>query len=277
MSNLHSSFLGIPGTHIMGILNVTPDSFSGDGVLDTDVIVRRGLDMIQNGATILDVGGESSRPFADPVSIETEMERVVPVIQALSQKTDLPISIDTRHVETAHAAVLAGARIINDITGLQDERMISLAAYTDVHVVIMHMQGTPQNMQEKPYYRDVVEEVYQFLGNQAKHIKNRGIDPKKIILDPGIGFGKTLEHNIAVLRHLDRFVTTGYPVLVGTSRKSFIGHILSLPVNERLEGTMATVAYSIFKGARIIRVHDVKEIARMVKILDLLSERASFN
>ncbi len=257
-------------TRIMGILNATPDSFSGDGTLDLDAIIHRGLEMAAAGADILDVGGESSRPFCDPVSPDAECKRVIPVIRALVKEIQIPISIDTYHCETAKAALDAGATIINDISGFRDSGMVRLAAGSGAYAVIMHMLGKPRDMQENPQYKDVVTEVTEYLDRQSKRLINAGVSPDRIILDPGIGFGKTVEDNLLLLRHLDRIRALGYPVLTGPSRKSFIGTLLSLPVDQRLEGTLGAVVTAVCHGTDIVRVHDVKETVRAVRITDAI-------
>ncbi|MDH4239408.1 MAG: dihydropteroate synthase, partial [Phycisphaerae bacterium] len=212
------------GCIVMGVLNVTPDSFSDGGrFLDTDKAVKHGLKMAAEGAAIIDIGAESTRPGAEPVSVDEQTRRVVPVIEVLCKRIDVPISIDTNSSEVAKAALEAGAAIINDITALSDEGMGELAAEEQVPVILMHMQGTPATMQIEPKYKDVVSEVRRFLLKKAKRAEEIGIPKERIFIDPGIGFGKTLVHNLLLLRNIDKFVTTGYHVLVGTSRKSFIG------------------------------------------------------
>ena len=212
------------GCLVMGTLNVTPDSFSDGGqFLDTDSAVAHGLQMVAEGAALLDIGGESTRPGSEPVPAAEQSRRVVPVIQSLAGQVEVPISIDTRDVEVAQAALEAGAAIINDVTALSDDRLAVLAAQKQVPVVLMHMQGTPGTMQDEPTYDDVVGEVLHFLLERAQHAESFGIPSERIFIDPGIGFGKTLEHNLALLKYIDRFVATGYRVLVGASRKRFIG------------------------------------------------------
>lgn len=265
-----TELLNQKNTLIMGILNATPDSFSGDGKTDEDQLVQRGLKMVSAGAHILDIGGESSRPFAQPVSQEEEIKRVVPVIRRLASQTNIPISIDTYHVGTAKAAVAAGAVMVNDISGLRDPEMRRFVSSSGTYTVIMHMQGTPSKMQINPQYSNVVEEVARFLMSQAENAIKDGIHKDKIIFDPGIGFGKCTEHNILLLRHLDRLKQLGYPLLVGPSRKSFIGEILNLPVDQRLEGTLAAIAASMFHSVDMVRVHDVQPIAQFIKVLDAI-------
>jgi len=228
--------------------------------------------MAADGAAIIDVGGESTRPGSAPVSDDEQIKRVVPVIKALCKKIEVPISIDTYKFEVAKAALEAGAGMINDITALGDERMAELAAEHDVPVVLMHMQGTPATMQIEPKYEDVVSEVLEFLVGQAKRAENFGIDKKKIFIDPGIGFGKTLEHNLLLLRNINKFVATGYRVLIGTSRKSFIGKLTGKEKPaERIFGTAATVALCAAAGVSIVRVHDVAEMADVVIVANKLN------
>ena len=260
------------GTLVMGVLNVTPDSFSDGGkFLDTDKAIEHGLEMAADGAAIIDVGAESTRPGAKSVSAEEQIKRVIPVIKALAEKTDVPISIDTYNVEVAKATLEAGAGMINDITALGDERMGKLAAERQVPVVLMHIQGTPATMQDEPEYDDVVKEVLEFLLKRAKRAEESGISKDRIFIDPGIGFGKTVEHNLSLLRNIDKFVATGYRVLVGTSRKSFIGKITGKEnPAERIFGTAATVALCAAAGVSIVRVHDVAEIVDVVKVVNAL-------
>ena len=261
-------------THIMGVLNVTPDSFSDGGVyLEVDSAIVRARSMVADGATILDIGGESSRPGAEPVPIDVELDRVLPVIRALkSEQLDIPISIDTTKAEVAQKALEAGAHIINDITALQgDSAMADVASEMDAGVILMHMKGTPRTMQQSPFYEDVVKDIYDNLEGWIDRSVDKGIEPNRIIIDPGIGFGKTTEQNIQILKKLSVFKQLNRPILIGTSRKSFIGKLLDLPVTDRVEGTIATVCWSIVQGADIVRVHDVKAVSRAVKMIDVLS------
>jgi len=261
------------GCIVMGVLNVTPDSFSDGGqFLDKDRAIEHGLRMAADGAAIIDVGGESTRPGAEGVSAEEQIRRVVPVIQGLSKKTNVPVSIDTYHVEVADAALQVGASMINDISALSDERMAESVAEKQVPIVLMHMQGTPRTMQIEPNYDDVVAEVLQFLLERAKKATAFGIPREVIFIDPGIGFGKTLEHNILLLKNLDKFVATGYRVLVGTSRKNFIGSLTGKEKStDRLFGTVATVALCVAAGVSIVRVHDVAEMLDVVKVARAIS------
>ncbi|MBN1878752.1 dihydropteroate synthase [bacterium] len=258
----------------MGILNVTPDSFSGDGRLDARESVEMGLRMVEAGADILDVGGESSRPFADPVDDNQEMDRVLPVIRGLREQSDVPISIDTRHVRTARAALDEGAVIVNDIRGLSDPAMRKLIAETCAGTVIMHMQGDPSIMQTAPAYDDVVMDVSECLKQRVTQAVHDGIDPSRIAVDPGIGFGKTLEHNLQLIRYLDRIRVEDCALLLGASRKSMIGALLGVPVNQRLEGSLAAAAAGVCRGADVIRVHDVAETRRFLTVfLNILGDR----
>jgi dihydropteroate synthase len=257
-------------THIMGILNVTPDSFSDGGrYAEPRQAVDVALKMVDEGADIIDIGGESARPGSDPVSVEEELRRVLPVIEELSDKTLIPISIDTYKSEVADKALKAGACIVNDISGMSfDPSMASVVARYGATAVLMHMHGTPKTMQQDPQYDDVVREVFDFLERQCNNARSSGI--QQLMIDPGLGFGKTLQHNIALMQNLSTFHDLGYPVLVGPSRKSFLGSILDLPVDERLEGTAAAVALCIRNGAAVVRVHDVKEMKRVALVADAL-------
>lgn len=257
------------GCIVMGVLNVTLDSFSDGGqFLEADKAIEQGLKMAADGAAIIDVGAESTRPGSAPVSAAEQIKRAIPVIEALCKKIDVPISIDTYRSEVAKAALEAGAAMINDITALSDERVGELAAERGVPVVLMHMQGTPQTMQVEPKYDDVVSEVLEFLLERTRRAEQFGIDKSKIFIDPGIGFGKTLEHNLELLRNIDKFVGTDYRVLVGTSRKSFLGKITGKEKPaERIFGTAATVALCVAAGVSIVRVHDVAEMVDVVKVV----------
>jgi len=261
------------GCVVMGVLNVTPDSFSDGGrFFNTDKAIEQGLQMAADGAAIIDVGGESTRPGSASVSADEQIERVVPVIKALCKKIDVPISIDTYKREVAKAALEVGACMINDITALSDERMAELAAEHDLPVVLMHIQGTPATMQIEPKYEDVVSEVLQFLLERAKRAEGFGIAKNMIFIDPGIGFGKTLEHNLLLLRDINKFVAADYRVLVGTSRKSFIGKLTGREKpSERIFGTAATVALCASAGVSIVRVHDVAEMVDVVKVANKLN------
>ncbi|UCD91841.1 MAG: dihydropteroate synthase [Methanobacteriota archaeon] len=256
-------------TLVMGVLNVTPDSFSDGGkFLEPDTAINHGEEMAKQGADIIDIGGESTRPYSDPVSQEEELKRVRPVVEELLQRIDVPISIDTMHPEVAKEIVEMGAQMVNDVSGLRDEQMMSTVAELDVPVVIMHMLGEPKTMQEKPEYKDVMGDICRYLRNQVDAAVKGGISREKIIVDPGIGFGKTVEHNLEIVRRLGEMRSLGFPILIGASRKSFIGKILDADETERMEGSLAAMVSSIQNGANIVRVHDVKESVRAVKIAD---------
>jgi len=262
-------------TLVMGIVNVTPDSFSGDGLgADVGAAVERGLRMVEDGADILDIGGESTRPGGEPVSVDEELRRVIPVIEGIARRSSAPISIDTYKARVAQEALAAGACIVNDITGLRgDAKMREVARQAGAAVIVMHMQGTPRTMQDNAHYDDVIGEISAFLKQQADAALAAGIAQDQIVVDPGIGFGKNLEHNLEILRRLADFKALGYPVLVGPSRKRFIGAILDLPVDERLEGTAAAVALAIANGADIVRVHDVAQMVRVARVADAIVRR----
>jgi len=258
-------------TLIMGILNVTPDSFSDGGrynALDAAIIQAKKL--VEDGADIIDVGGESTRPGSKYVSVDEELSRVLPIIEALVLEIDVPISIDTYKAEVAEKAILAGAHIINDVWGGKaDERMATVAAKYDVPYIIMHNRD---NMDYSSFMRDALSDLYESI----QMAKRAGVRDEKIIIDPGIGFAKDLQLNLEMMRNLDTLVALGYPVLLATSRKSMIGAVLDLPANERLEGTGATVCYGIQKGCQMVRVHDVKEMARMAKMMDALVGKGDY-
>ena len=261
------------GALVMGVLNITPDSFSDGGLFfNAEKAIKQGKKMADEGAAIIDVGGESTRPGAEPVAVQEQIRRVVPVIEALAGKIKVPISIDTYNVEVAKAALEAGAAMINDITALSDDSIAKLAAKKEVPVVLMHMQGTPQTMQAEPKYDDVVREVLQFLLERAKIAEQFGIPKERIFIDPGIGFGKTLEHNLELLRNIDKFVDSGYRVCIGTSRKSFIGKITGKEIPaDRIFGTAASVALCAAAGVSIIRIHDVAEMVDVVKVASMIA------
>ncbi|RKY66424.1 MAG: dihydropteroate synthase [Candidatus Latescibacterota bacterium] len=255
---------------IMGVLNVTPDSFSDGGLyFRTEDAVRRAEEMAQEGADIIDIGGESSRPGAEPVPLEEELRRVIPVVREVARRLSVPISVDTYKAEVARRALEEGASIVNDISALRfDPNMAEVVARRRAPVVLMHMKGTPRDMQRNPYYEDVLGEVEGFLKERKEAAVGMGIPEENIILDPGIGFGKRVQDNLQLLKNLDRLVALGSPVLVGTSRKSFIGAVLDLPVEERLEGTLATLVLAVAKGAKILRVHDVRPAVRVVRMAE---------
>ena len=261
------------GCIAMGVLNVTPDSFSNGGeFLDTDKAVAHGVGMAGAGAAIIDVGAESSRPGSQPVNSGEQIERAIPVIEQLAAKIDIPISIDTTDSTVAKAALDAGAAMINDITALADDDMARLAAEREVPAVLMHMLGEPATMQAEPEYDDVASEVLDFLLVRVKRAEEFGIARRMIFIDPGIGFGKTTEHNLELLRNLDKFVATGYRVLVGASRKRFIGDLAgkSKPA-ERLFGTAASVALAAAAGVSVVRVHDVAEMVDVLNVANSIS------
>jgi len=259
-------------TYIMGIVNVTPDSFSDGGQHATvDEAVCHAKRLVDEGADIIDIGGESTRPGADPVPLEEEIRRVIPVVERLAGELAVPISVDTYKAEVAEAAVAAGAHMINDISALRlDERLGEVIARAGVPVVLMHMKGVPRNMQENPRYDSVIGEILGFLRDAVARAQSCGIRRENIVIDPGIGFGKTAAHNLEILRRLGEFRSLGLPLLVGTSRKSFIGKVLNLPVDQRAEGTAATVALAVASGADIVRVHDVRYMARVARMADAI-------
>lgn len=257
---------------LMGIMNLTPDSFSDGGSLPTlEKAVARAVAMVEEGADMIDVGGESTRPGADPVSLADEIARVAPAIQAIAKVVPVPISIDTYKPEVAEAAIKAGAAMINDITGLSDPAMAELAARTDVPTVVMHMRGTPRTMQHTPpTYSAVVADVIEWLDKACTQARAVGVQPEQLVVDPGIGFGKTVAHNLELLARLRDLRCLGYPVLLGTSRKSVIGNVLGLPVDQREEGTAATTALAADAAVEIIRVHNVKAMRRVLDMAEAI-------
>ena len=260
-------------THIMGILNATPDSFSDGGrYADAEQALTHARDMAAEGADIIDIGGESTRPGAAPLAEEEELRRIIPLIERLASELAVPISVDTYKSSVAKKAIKAGASIVNDIGGLRFSRdMANVAAESGVAVVIMHIKGTPRDMQQSPVYDDVVGEVMAYLEEGIEIALKAGVDREKILIDPGIGFGKTLEHNLIILNRLEEFRALGRPVLLGPSRKKFIGTVLGVPVPEqRVDGTAATVALGIEHGARVLRVHDVARMAQVAKMTDAI-------
>ncbi|HKN80692.1 MAG TPA: dihydropteroate synthase [Actinomycetota bacterium] len=260
-------------TLVMGILNVTPDSFSDGGrFLDRATAVAHATRMVDDGADILDVGGESTRPGSTPVSADEELERVHPVIERLAElHPAVPISIDTRKTDVAAEALDAGATIVNDVSAGADPAMFDLVRDREAAVVLMHMQGDPTTMQEGPHYDDVVGEVHEYLRQRIEAAELAGIDPERIAIDPGIGFGKDLDHNLELMHGVDALLDLGRPVLVGPSRKKFIGTILDLPEEERVEGTVGAVVWMLARGAHLVRVHDVKEVVRAVRVSDAIA------
>lgn len=259
-------------TAVMGILNVTPDSFyDGGRRLKAEKAVADAMAMVEAGADIIDIGGESTRPGASPVSLDEELARVLPVIRSLRRLTQVPVSIDTYKAGVAEAALAEGADIVNDVSALTfDAGMAGLVAAEKVPVVLMHMQGTPRTMQVDPRYDDVVAEVRDFLARRVGFAVQRGIERDKIIIDPGIGFGKTLEHNLTLLRELPALARLGAPLLVGVSRKGFIGKLLGTAAEDRLEGSLAAVVVAVLGGAHVVRVHDVKATRDAVRVADAI-------
>jgi len=267
-------------TCIMGILNITPDSFSDGGEFFTfDDAVAQGLKLFEDGADILDIGGESTRPFSDVVSVEEEIRRVIPVIETLAARISIPISIDTTKTGVARRAIETGASIINDVSALRlDHGLADVAAEYDVPIILMHMLGTPKTMQTNPVYDDLINEIKRFLENAVDYAQSKGISKSKIIIDPGIGFGKTVEHNLSLIKHLHEFKTLDVPILIGLSRKAFIRNILKdttvkdinpdLPVVEL--GTQASVAVAVLNGAHMVRVHNVANTRTTLKIIDAI-------
>lgn len=260
----------------MGILNVTTDSFSDGGLFfDTSAAINRALRMAEDGADIIDIGGESTRPGADPVPAEEELRRTIPVIEAIANEVDIPLSIDTCKADVAKKALDAGASMVNDISGLRHDRaMPGVVSEYGVPVVIMHIKGKPKDMQKNPRYEALIPEMLDYLRDSIRLASNAGIPEGKIIVDPGIGFGKTFEQNLSIIHNLREFTLFEKPVLVGPSRKAFIGKILGdAPPGERLEGTAAAVAISIINGASIIRVHDVKEMVKVARVADAIKRQ----
>lgn len=259
-------------TLIMGILNATPDSFSDGGKFNhIEKAIQHAKQMVEDGADIIDVGGESTRPGYATVEVEEEISRVVPVIKEISKIVNVPISIDTYKAETARQAILAGAHIINDIWGAKkDPEIADVAANYDVPIILMHNR---ENLDYQDFIRDVLNDLYESISIAKK----AGVKDERIILDPGIGFAKDLKQNIEMMKNLDKLVGLGYPVLLGTSRKSMIGQVMNLPVDERMEATGATVCYGLEKGCQMMRVHDVKEISRMTKMMDVLVGKGELN
>ncbi len=263
-------------TLVMGILNVTPDSFSDGGRFeDADAAIAHAGRMIEDGADLLDVGGESTRPGSEPVPVDEEIARVLPVIERLADlHPAVPISIDTRKADVTAAALDAGATVVNDVSAGADPELFEVVNDHDAAIVLMHMQGDPKTMHEAPSYDDVVAEVHEYLRERIEAAGFAGIDPERILIDPGIGFGKDLDHNLELIHRIDALLDLGRPVLVGPSRKRFIGTLLDLPEDERVEGTAAAVAWMIARGAHVVRVHDVKEIVRVVRVIDAIARAA---
>lgn len=267
--------LDLRQAHVMGILNVTPDSFSDGGSvyeaqsLSVDMALRKAAQMVVDGATMIDIGGESTRPGAKSVPMQEELDRVIPVVERLAQELDVVLSIDTSTPEVMQAAAEAGAHLLNDVRSFSRPGAFEVAVASDLALCFMHMQGSsPATMQLKPDYRDVAEEVEHFLGFQLQRCHEAEVESARILLDPGFGFGKTLEHNLQLLNRMERLNHLGIPLLVGTSRKSMIGMALNRPVDQRLYGSLATVALAVNKGAKIIRVHDVAPTVDVVRMTE---------
>jgi dihydropteroate synthase len=256
----------------MGVLNVTPDSFSDGGrFLDHEAAVEHGLKMAEDGADLLDVGGESTRPGSEPVSIDEEGARVVAVIKRLAVEVDVPVSIDTRKPEVVEAALDAGAALVNDVSGARDPRMFEVVRLSGAGLVMMHMLGEPKTMQEEPTYDDVVRDVRSYLAERVEAAVAAGVDRDRLAVDPGLGFGKTYAHNLALMRDIAEFLDLGVPVVAGPSRKSFIGTALGdAPVDRRREGTAGAVAWLAGHGAHVLRVHDVAEMVRVLRVFDAI-------
>jgi len=255
----------------MGILNITPDSFSDGGkFFDKQTAIGHALRMVEEGADIIDVGGLSTRPGSAPVEVEEEIRRAVPVIEAIAPKVKVPVSIDTYRAEVARRAIDGGASMVNDISGLRfDPEMAAVAAKADVPVIVMHIKGTPRDMQKNPTYEALIPEILDYLRGSIRIARGAGV--RQVIIDPGIGFGKTFDHNLEIIHNIREFTRMGHPVLVGPSRKAFIGEILGgVPAGERVEGTAAAVAACVLGGAHIVRVHDVKEMVRVVRVADAI-------
>ena len=258
-------------TFVMGILNITPDSFSDGGkYINIEKAVEHAKQMISSGADIIDIGAESTRPGTEETPAKVELKRMIPVLKRILEETEIPISIDTSKSEVAKIALDMGAHIINDVAFKSDTKMASVVAKYDVPIILMHIKGTPKNMQIKPQYKDIIEEIKIYLKECIEIVKNEGVKNDKIIIDPGIGFGKTTSHNLEILNRLKEFKTLGYPILIGTSRKSFIGKILGPDSKSRLEGTIASNVISIMNGANIIRVHDVEPCVRASRVTDAI-------
>ena len=264
-------------THIMGILNVTVDSFSDGGeYYEPELAVKRGIELEAEGADIIDVGAESTRPGAEPVSLNEELRRLLPVVEGLLNNVQIPISVDTYKAKVAAEVLQQGVHLINDISGLNfDSEMKKVVAKYDVPIVVMHIKGTPKDMQRNPSYDNLIGEIYDYLSTSVTMAIDAGISRENIVIDPGLGFGKGLGDNYEILRNLDEFNKLACPILIGPSRKSFIGNVLNTEADQRLEGTAAAVALGIHNGADIVRVHDVKEIKRVCRIADLIVGKTS--
>ncbi len=256
----------------MGILNVTPDSFSDGGLyFDKEKAISHGLRMVEEGADIIDIGGESTRPGSKPLELDEELRRVIPVIELLAKKVDVPISIDTYKSAVAKRAIEAGAEVINDISGLHfDSALAQIAAKEDTPLILMHIRGIPETMQKNVHYDSLFSEILRYLRDSIQRAESSGLDPQQIIVDPGIGFGKTVEDNLLIIKNLHEFRILGKPIMLGISRKSFIGRILNASAGERLEGTISSIAIGIQNGAHIVRSHDVLQAKKAIAVADAI-------
>jgi len=278
MMDFAGKSLDLSAPHVMGIVNVTPDSFSDGGrFFSADKALEQARKLVAYGATIIDIGGESTRPGSEPVGVEEEIRRVVPAIEAICSELDVVISIDTMKAEVMRSAVTAGASLINDVNALRGDGALQAAADLGVPVCLMHMQGSPQTMQQQPHYSDVVSEVNEFLSERVAACEAAGISRSKIILDPGFGFGKNARHNLRLMKHLSVITESDLPVLVGVSRKSIIGAMLNISVEERLAGSLALASIAIWQGAKIIRSHDVRETVQAVRLCEHVMQVNDFD
>lgn len=278
MMDFAGKSLDLSTPHVMGIVNVTPDSFSDGGrFFSADKALEQALKLVADGATMLDIGGESTRPGSAPVEVEEEIRRVVPAIEAIHAELGVPISIDTMKPEVMRAAVAAGAGLINDVNALRGEGALQAAVESSVPVCLMHMKGTPQTMQQQPYYENVVSEVKDFLIERVAACEAAGISRNKIILDPGFGFGKNARHNLRLMKHLSVLTDLGLPVLVGVSRKSIIGAMLKVSVTERLAGSLALATIAVWQAAKIIRSHDVRETVQAIRLCEHVMRVTDFD
>lgn len=272
-----STVLKIPPRRVIGILNITPDSFSDGGkYIDPTLAIERAKEIEREGADIIDIGAESTRPYSEPVPLEEEMNRLMPVLEVIKETVKIPISIDTYKWQVAERCLKLGADIINDVYGLNDENMIKVIKDYNAGIVIMHMKGTPKTMQNEPVYNDVISEIYSFLSDRSRNATLKGIEADKIILDPGIGFGKTTAHNLSILNSLQDFKSLGYPILIGTSKKGFISKITGNPVEKRMIGSFATALIALQNGASLIRAHEVKETKEIINIYESVSGEKNY-
>lgn len=278
MMDFAGKSLDLSAAHVMGIVNITPDSFSDGGrFFSVDKALEQARKLVGDGATIIDIGGESTRPGSAPVELDEEIRRVIPAIEAIHSELDVVISIDTMKAEVMRAAVKAGASLINDVNALRSEGALQAACELQVPVCLMHMQGTPQTMQQQPHYDDVVREVKDFLLQRVAECEAAGLSRQKIILDPGFGFGKNARHNLRLMKHLSVLTETGLPVLIGVSRKSIIGAMLDVSVDERLAGSLALASLAVWQGAKIIRSHDVRETVQAIKLCEHVMQVNDFD